>query len=279
MADENKGDNRARYWNAVLYVENMRTDWQDSISKILQLPYAYCIHDKDVESNGSPRKVHVHLIIAFNNTTTYQNALSIVSELSAEGKKAVNKVERCKNIRWSYDYLIHDSEECRKKKKYQYDESQRVTGNNFDIGAYEQVSIADKQEILNALRHDVKSQGFCNLIDFFDFVDSKYADDTRYNEVATERYGFFSKLCEGNYHKLMFRKDFGTGVDMVYNEENFQKTPKKSQSIPTKSQSIPTKNTLICCKNCGSINVVKCGKTSKNRQIWKCKDCGKRFAE
>lgn len=32
-----------------------------------------------------------------------------------------------------YDYLIHDTDKCRKLGKHQYDPSERITGNGFDI--------------------------------------------------------------------------------------------------------------------------------------------------
>lgn len=35
---------KARYWWAVLYQENMRPDWRETIDDLLQLPYAYCEH-------------------------------------------------------------------------------------------------------------------------------------------------------------------------------------------------------------------------------------------
>ena len=93
------------------------------------------------------RKDHVHLIVAFPNTTTYKHALNVMDLLSAEGKKAINKCEAVVGIRNVYDYLIHDTEDCRKKGKEQYDPSERITGNNFDIGAYEQLGTAEKNEM------------------------------------------------------------------------------------------------------------------------------------
>jgi hypothetical protein len=38
---------KARYWWAVLYQENMRPDWRETIDDLLQLPYAYCEHTAD----------------------------------------------------------------------------------------------------------------------------------------------------------------------------------------------------------------------------------------
>lgn len=138
---------KARFWTGVLYPENMREDWKEVIGDTLQYPYAYCQHFQDKDSKSEHRKDHVHLIVAFPNTTTYKHALNVMDLLSAEGKKAINKCEAVVGIRNVYDYLIHDTEDCRKKGKEQYDPSERITGNNFDIGAYEQLGTAEKNEM------------------------------------------------------------------------------------------------------------------------------------
>ena len=102
-------------------------------------------------------KDHVHLIVAFPNTTTYKHALNVMDLLSAEGKKAINKCEAVVGIRNVYDYLIHDTEDCRKKGKEQYDPSERITGNNFDIGAYEQLGTAEKNEMFLEMGQAIRS--------------------------------------------------------------------------------------------------------------------------
>ena len=118
---------KARFWTGVLYPENMREDWKEVIGDTLQYPYAYCQHSQDKDSKSEHRKDHVHLIVAFPNTTTYKHALNVMDLLSAEGKKAINKCEAVVGIRNVYDYLIHDTEDCRKKGKEQYDPSERIT--------------------------------------------------------------------------------------------------------------------------------------------------------
>ena len=93
------GGQKAKYWCAVGYLENMRTDWQEEIAELLEVPFAYCIHDRDLLKDGSKDKDHVHIIVAFNNTTTYNNALNLFRRLNDEGKQAFNK---CDN----YMYMI-----------------------------------------------------------------------------------------------------------------------------------------------------------------------------
>ena len=150
--------NKARYWVAICYPENMLENWEDEISDLIELPYCYCIHDKDHLAEYRPkrkkdderqRKLHVHIIIAFPNTTTKAHAEDVFDLLSAEGRKCSPGAEAVVNIRNKYDYLIHNTRKAKEQKKYLYPENERIEGNNFDIGAYEQLTtkeIKDKQQ-------------------------------------------------------------------------------------------------------------------------------------
>lgn len=225
MAEKNASN--ARYWTAVLYPENMVDDWETLIGDIVQIPYAYCIHDKDHLGEWQPgkttpahekeehRKVHVHIILAFPNTTTKKHAHETFMLLAAEGKQPIScggRVEAVVNIRNKYEYLIHNTETARKKqKKYQYDPSERITGNNFDIGAYEQISLADKDKMAKELCNIIRDKGFSNFMDFYDYVDTNLGFE--YFEIIKSYSGLFERLTKGNYQKI----DLNNRVeDMAY---------------------------------------------------------------
>lgn len=186
--------NKARYWTAVLYPESMISDWESVISEKLQIPYAYCIHDKDMDKNGDVRKKHVHIVVVFPNTTTYNNALSLFKELGE-----VSNCQRVQNIRFMYDYLIHDNDDCRKKNKYVYDASERICGNSFDIGAYEQITLADKHSIVADLSKRILVDKISNYADFYAMVLSEY--DTSTLDIIYGYSGHFERLTRGNYLK------------------------------------------------------------------------------
>lgn len=193
--------NKARYWVGVLYPENMITDWQDEIGDLLQLPFAYCVHNKDKTSKeNEDRKEHVHLIIVFSNTTTYNHAMSVFSLLSAEGKNALNKIEAVVSIRQMYEYLIHNTDTCRAKGKYEYSPKERIIGNNFDIGAYEQLSIADKNAILKELCDVIITEGYTNFKLLYLYVMNNY-DDSNYFDTMKSNTNFLAQLIKANYHE------------------------------------------------------------------------------
>jgi predicted RNA-binding Zn-ribbon protein involved in translation (DUF1610 family) len=238
----------------------MREDWEVQIGDIVQYPYAYCKHTQDKDSKSEHRKDHVHIILAFPNTTTYKHAMSVFNLLSAEGKKALNKVEAVIGIRNVYDYLIHDTETCKKQGKELYDPAERITGNNFDIGAYEQLGTAEKNEMFLEMGEAIREHGFTNYMDFYEFVVDTY-DDMNYIEVMRAHSGHFERLTKGNYQRW----------------EQSQRGLRPSQGQQPENHESTTEQPPFCCPRCGSISVKKNGKTLANRQKWACKDCGKSF--
>lgn len=199
---------KSKYWVGVLYPENMIEDWEDVIAEKVQLPFAYCVHNRDVDSEKEKRKEHVHLMIVFRNTTTYNHAMSVYQTLSAEGKSCTNKIERVFSVRGKYNYLIHDTDECRKKKKVLYDKSERIEGNGFDIGLYEQVSVDEQEEMIDNMSDDIMECGLTNFYEAFAYVKSNY--DKEYVRLFRKHSGFFERLTRGLYHhyEMLARKSY-----------------------------------------------------------------------
>lgn len=189
----------AKYWWGVLYPENMKENWEEEIADLVQLPFAYCKHTLDTDTKSEHRKDHIHLIIAHNNTTTYQSMFKLFDKLSAEGRKALNKIEAINNIRYAYDYLIHDTETCRKKGKYLYKPSDRILGNNFDIGSYEQISMQEEDELKLELINEIAKNQIMDMIDFTQYVQSNY--DTKYIKLVLHNSSLFERYTKANYLK------------------------------------------------------------------------------
>ena len=192
---------KARYWQAVGYNENFVDNWQDVISEKFQVPFAYCVHDKDTNNNGEHRKTHTHIIIAFNNTTTENFALQVFKSIQKDGCSAYpnDVIQQVFDIGNAYDYLIHDTEDSRKKGKFQYPKSERICGNNFDIGNFEQLGKDDKIKMMKELANVIIGKNYTNFADFYMDVVSNF-DDT-YFDIVTTHSGFFDRITKGNYHK------------------------------------------------------------------------------
>lgn len=201
---------KARYWCAVLYPENMLDNWQEVIGDKLGLPYCYCIHDKDslgtykakVEDEGhDSRKVHIHVIVAFPNTTTYKTAFNTFQKLAKDGCKCLAWCEAVNTIRNKYEYLIHNTETAKKQGKYQYSPSERIMGNNFDIGNFEQVSKADKLAMSKEICQLIVNDRITNFADLFLTIVNNY--DNEYFEMLQTNSGFYSRLLDGMYQRSL----------------------------------------------------------------------------
>lgn len=202
LAEKNK------YWVGILYPENMLPDWQHKIDDLLELPYAYCVHTMDKDTKSEQRKDHVHLIIAWNNTTTKNHAYSVFDRLSAPGKICCPGIQPVIYIRNKYDYLIHDTEGCRKAGKELYPKEVRITGNGFDIGLYEQVSQQDKDEAFKELSKFIISRKIQNYVDFATCVlEAEDFQQPKYLECLKSYSGHFDRLCKGNYLKWQEAKN------------------------------------------------------------------------
>lgn len=264
---------KARYWTGVLYPENMIENWQEVIDDLLQLPYAYCVHSSDKDSKSEHRKDHVHIIIAFPNTTTYKHSLSVFDTLSAPSKKAINTCEAVIDIRHMYDYLIHDTESCKKQGKELYSTEDRVIGNNFDIGSYEQISIADKNNIFIELSQAIIENDIKNYADFYEYVILNFVD-MNYLEIMRTYSGHFERLTKGRYQKYILKN----GVSPCDNDDYVvHETHEEHHEVHEKHHEEHEKHHEICCPKCGSVDIKKDGQTVANTQRFKCKDCGKRF--
>ena len=66
----NAGETKVKLWEGICYPENMLDDWQEEIDDILQVPFAYAIHDIDHDQKSKQRKTHVHIIVVWGGNTT-----------------------------------------------------------------------------------------------------------------------------------------------------------------------------------------------------------------
>ena len=82
--------------------------------------YCLAVHDKDTTENGEPKKTHIHILIKLVNNQSIARLCSMLHTVE------VRKIST-KNVKHEYDYLIHDSERCRKENKYQYPPESRIS--------------------------------------------------------------------------------------------------------------------------------------------------------
>ena len=215
---DNNFINKARNWWAVLYPENMIDGWQDKIYRILQVPFEYIIHDRDeVEEEEDvlkPRKIHVHLVLHFSNSTTYRHVCQLINLLSLEGHKCFNKIEAVVYLKYAHGYLTHRTPECIKKGKTLYDYDDIITGNNWDLAAFIDLDETDKLTLYRSLR------------------DSAFKWDIR-SCLMLERYVEDGLICKdldiSKNEIILYIKNNRRAFESICKEVNYEMT-KKSKS-------------------------------------------------
>ena len=188
-------DLKAKYWVGILWCDSMMTDWQLNVDLILQNPYCYIIHDKDINFHGDPKKKHVHVMIAFPNTTTENYVRSIFNEFSLDGMQCCNKVYRVKGIKYMYAYLIHDTKEAIRDKKYLYDASERIEGMGWNTDLFNQEMITDRLSMIVELSDAICDRQLTNYKDLYKLVINEF--DLSYFEILTAYSSHFDRMCKG----------------------------------------------------------------------------------
>lgn len=178
-----------KYFVAVLYPDSMVENWQEEIGYLLQKPYAYCIH------NADSSKTHVHVMVAYRNNTTVNAVLKLYQRL----QPSCVHCEPC-DVEYMYNYIIHDTEDCRKKGKHLYSKEERILGNGFDICSYREISKSDKMNLLILFISIIREQGFNNFADFIDYIMLKSDEfDIVDLETAIHNSGFIDRYCNARY--------------------------------------------------------------------------------
>lgn len=115
---------KKRAWALVCYPDSLPDDWIDFLSKTgLEIAISP-LHDKDINPDNTPKKPHYHVILVYQNPTTYKNVKENVCDyLNCPIPQPLE------SVKGYYRYLTHrDNPE-----KYQYNESEITTLNGFDI--------------------------------------------------------------------------------------------------------------------------------------------------
>lgn len=201
-----KPTGKARFWQHILYPENMVDDWRDRIADDIQVPFAYCVHDKDASGHDGDRKKHVHLITAWTSgSQTMRRAWETVEVLAKDGRVCSLQPRPCAVIERAYAYLIHDTESAKKAGKHLYDVSERVTGNTFDIDRYIVLDTDAKLAMGKELTQFVENRKYKDFASAYYGIMTHF--DDRYYEILKANNAFIDRLCRGNYLRFRAKAD------------------------------------------------------------------------
>lgn len=183
---------KKRNWAFVLYPESVPDNWKE----ILQATGLQCavspLHDKDLNSDNSPKKAHWHIIACYSGPTSFNVVKGLTDSLNAPIPQALEQV------RGYYRYLTHKDN----PEKAQYDDKDIQTINGFNISDFVELSKSEVMTIKKNLQQLIRERNFLEYSDFMDYLLD--ADDLSLEyEVASNNTYFFEKyLCSRRNKQL-----------------------------------------------------------------------------
>lgn len=184
---------KKRYWAMVLYPESAPPTWREDL-QVTGLPCAVSpLHDKDINSDNTPKKAHYHIILCYENPTTFKNVKENITDKL--GQPIPIPLE---NVRGYYRYLIHaDNPE-----KYQYNEWEITSINGFNYRDYADLTLSQNVAILKEITKLIDDN---DILEYHDFINLIRDNDfyTQFLDIAMHNTIFINTYITSKRHSFL----------------------------------------------------------------------------
>jgi plasmid replication protein len=183
---------KARYWTVVVYPESSPPDW---VEQVKQTHLAYLIspiHDKDLTAVGDYKKPHYHLVLMWENPTTFANVREVLKPITEVCPQAVNNLGRLAR------YLVHMDD----PDKAQYDVADIQSGGvDLEEMLYSQNNRAKQFELVHryCLEH--------NITEYKDLLDRTLEDDMTVYHAAINNVSTVKAYLISWEHKIQWQRE------------------------------------------------------------------------
>lgn len=180
---------KKRYWAFILYLDSAPDNW---IEQLQETGIPFCIspyHDKDINPDGTEKKAHFHIILAYQGPTTYKNVENLTKKLNATIPKALESVVGY------YRYLTHEDN----PEKYQYDKKDIQAFNGFDVSEYDFLTKTQIKAFMIQLQEFIIDNDLYEYSDFMDLLLKNKLYEM--HEVASTHTLFFSNYITSRRNK------------------------------------------------------------------------------
>lgn len=186
---------KSRNWTFLVYPESAPENWEDIL---MGCTYCYCLHDKDVNKDtGKLKKAHIHVLLAFDGTTTYNAVKDLTDRLNSPIPQPA------RSLRGMIRYLIHADN----KNKYHYNREDIVSvGMDQEI---EQAFTPKKTDEDKKNDHVTERKKLVHIIDSENLIDWDQLnvvldklDDTDLTIFADNHAYLVTQWLKSNWRKL-----------------------------------------------------------------------------
>jgi len=164
-------DDRTRNWNFILYPESAPSDWRELINETHIEWVESPLHDKDENSDNTPKKAHHHITLLYPSNKSYEQVEELTKALNAPIPI------KCQSVKGSIRYMTHKDN----PEKYQYAWSDIKCHGGADLSALCAPTATERlqiqQDIINFVRDN-------DIIEFSDLIDCCQKINTDWLNVA-----------------------------------------------------------------------------------------------
>ena len=173
---EKKQDERSRNWVVIVYPESAPNDWREILDNMHIQWIESPLHDKDVNPDGTVKKSHWRVVLAFGSKKSYKQVKEITDKLNSPIPQKVH------NMKGQVRYLVHlDNPE-----KYQYPVEQVIAHGGIDVDKYFKATSGQRYDMIGEMIDYVREN---NIVEMKDLID--YARVNRFDD-------WFPLLCDNS---------------------------------------------------------------------------------
>lgn len=185
---------RGRNWTCIVYPDSAPENWRDVLDeKHIQWGESP-LHDKDVNPDGTKKKPHWHIALAFEGNKSYNQVLDITQELNA------TVPQRIESLRGLVRYFVHlDNPE-----KYQYSKDDIKAHGGFDIDKLMEMTSTNKLTILKDISEYILSNQVTNFGDLVLYA--IHNNDEWFDIIANYNTVYVNQLINAVYQRCAAKK-------------------------------------------------------------------------
>lgn len=147
---------KSRWWWFIAYPDSLPDDWIDKLL-LTGIPFIVSpLHDKDINTDGDYKKPHYHIIVVFDNPTTYNHVLThCCKPINATIPQVILNISGC------IAYLTHKGIE--NKAQYQSCDIRCFNGSQIYMKDAEYLS-----DVYSAIESVIRDKRPCNMLALID---------------------------------------------------------------------------------------------------------------
>lgn len=212
--DSKRAGQRSRNWTLIFYPEDLPEDWKEQLDGLRVKWVESPVHDQDTNSDGTPKKIHVHTLFMFENVKNKEQVKKIFEDLFGTSESGsivgVATPQQVNDRSGIVRYMAHlDNPE-----KVQYNVDDIIGHNGADVMEIIRFSMTETLNKMIAIEEYIESNGITEFAELSKSV--RYDHPDWYQIITTKNTLYFSNLLRSHRYIAQHKQ----AVKTVYIDSN-----------------------------------------------------------